>query len=30
VLIDDKSFARQVALQWQGLVNQKLVRRVVP
>jgi len=30
VLIDDAAFARQVALQWQGLVNQKLVQRVVP
>jgi phosphatidylserine/phosphatidylglycerophosphate/cardiolipin synthase-like enzyme len=30
VLIDDAAFARQVALQWQGLVNQNLVRRVVP
>jgi phosphatidylserine/phosphatidylglycerophosphate/cardiolipin synthase-like enzyme len=30
VLIDDASFARQVAFQWQGLINQKLVLRVVP
>ena len=30
VLIDDASFARQVALQWLGLVNQKLVHRMVP
>jgi len=30
VLIDDAAFARQVALQWQGLVNQKLVERMVP
>lgn len=30
VLIDDASFSRQVALQWQGLINQKLVQRVVP
>ncbi len=30
VLIDDASFGRQVALQWQGLINQKLVLRVVP
>jgi len=30
VLIEDASFGRQVALQWQGLVNQKLVERVVP
>ena len=30
VLIDDASFGRQVALQWQGLVNQKLVERCVP
>ena len=30
VLIDDATFARQVALQWQGLVNQRLVERVVP
>jgi len=30
VLIDDAGFAQQVALQWQGLVNQKLVQRVVP
>jgi hypothetical protein len=29
VLIDDASFGRQVALQWQGLINQKLVQRVV-
>ena len=30
VLVDDASFGRQVALQWQGLVNQKLVQRAVP
>jgi hypothetical protein len=30
VLIEDSRFARQVALQWQGLVNQKLVQRVLP
>jgi hypothetical protein len=30
VLIDDASFGRQAALQWQGLVNQKLALRVVP
>jgi phosphatidylserine/phosphatidylglycerophosphate/cardiolipin synthase-like enzyme len=30
VLIDDASFGRQVALQWQGLINQRLVQRVVP
>lgn len=30
LLFDDASFGRQVALQWQGLVNQELVQRVVP
>jgi hypothetical protein len=30
VLIEDAGFGRQVALQWQGLVNQKLALRVVP
>jgi phosphatidylserine/phosphatidylglycerophosphate/cardiolipin synthase-like enzyme len=30
VLIDDVRFGREVALQWQGLINQRLVQRIVP
>jgi phosphatidylserine/phosphatidylglycerophosphate/cardiolipin synthase-like enzyme len=30
VLIEDAGFARQVVEQWQGLVNAKLVQRIVP
>jgi phosphatidylserine/phosphatidylglycerophosphate/cardiolipin synthase-like enzyme len=29
VLIDDPDFARQLVRQWQGLVNEGLVERVV-
>jgi len=30
VLIDDAAFAREVMLQWQGLVNQGLVEHCAP